>query len=353
MPRIALHHAILRLSALLLPALLPELSCLSAAPADAAPAPPDASFGQTYCTRERLGVTWDSTFWLLERAEAGWNGNRDADREAAVTRAREQARTTLQQKVCTGRSPEDCAAVLPYFYDYYYVDPSTRMTCAVVGLHNDYLQRTNTVVVAEEAIKALLPAVTRAVSADPAPLVIEPIRTPQGCAVPALDWAQLFLAGSLRSLPQRRPDEAKPGDYHLTTEAASTGNGLVLSLSLRRDGPRTPLGTARLDRAQWPMPPAGSCAADQQLGVQDPNPLGLSLSYAAPDSRFCKGAIFPIRLHTAAPARVHLYSVAPDGSSYHLWPEPDQAPALAGDITIDGTAWPTAGGDEKIVAAAR
>ncbi len=331
------------------------LSCtIPVAPATAAP--PVSGFTNEHCGRALLGATDQDAqvYWLLEQSEAGWNGNRDAEREAAVARARTEARAALQQKVCAGRTPADCDAILPHFTDQYYVDTKLRLACAIVGVHSDHLQRSSALVAAEMALKPLLKTIPGALGA--APLVVGPVRTPEGCAVPSLDWVQVWLRGSIRT-PQHRTDEQAPGDQLLHLEAATTGAGLVLSASLQQGGgPRTPLGSVLLTRAEWAMPPDGVCRSDRDLNVADANPLGLSVSYDAPASRFCKGAIFPIRIHTAAPARVHLYSVAPDGSSYHLWPKPGASPdtggEITGEITVDGLAWPTTGGDEKLVAVA-
>ena len=329
------------------------LSCLSPViPSDAAPpAAPVSGFIEAHCGRALLGVTAqeNNVYWLLEQSEAGWNGNRDAEREEAVARARDQAVAALQQKICAGRSPEDCAALQPHITTRHYNDPKQRLACAISGIHSDQLQRNTALVAAEAALKPLLKTILDALG--PAPLVVEPIRTAEGCAVPSLDWVQIWLRGSLH-VPQHRPDEQQPGDQRLLLDAATTGDGLVISAALQQSGPRAPLGTALLARSAWTVPPDGVCLSDRRFNVQDANPLSLSVSYDAPGSRFCKGAIFPIHIRTAAPARVHLYSVAPDGSSYHLWPEPGTSPDSAGDITVDGLAWPTSGGDEKLVAVA-
>ena len=148
-------------------------------------------------------------------------------------------------------------------------------------------------------------------------------------------------------------------DRRLLLEAAQSGDRIQLTAWLStKPGDRVALGSASLPAAAWQignMQPV--CRGDGPMGLQSGSlpgaAFGISLQHSGTDDQFCEGESFDLIAHTDAPARVHVYSVLPDGRAWHVWPMPGQDNLVTGARTLDRmVAGPTPGGDEYLLAVA-
>lgn len=329
-----------------------------------------AATGPSPCTV--IGGLGPGTRWLsgvgtvpISREGAG---ARAATAEAnALTTADERARADLQARACVGWSDSDCALVMrgavqgmgaPWF------DSTRGVACSIWGLPGGPTDNSPSQRTAEAAIDALSQAIGGALGQGE-PVLLESATTADGCAVPELAALNFRIRNGLPGV--RFADASMPSTdaRRVRLDVSEAGPNLQVAASvIAADGYARPAGLALFPEAAYGLSalPVGVCSSDRSLGLMGGRRIGaaglqVDLRVRAdgdrtPDS-LCYGQGFSLEVATSEPARVHIYSVAPDGRALHVWPEPPGSGRLTGTQSV-GTfvAAPYPVGDERILAVA-
>ncbi len=327
-----------------------------------APAPPGP------CTV--IGGLGPGTRWISgvgTEAVAKAPRAREAEAEALI-RADNNARDDLRARVCVGLTDYDCASVMSGAHPGMQgavLNADRTLACAIWGIPEPF-ERAPSQRAAEAQVNALAKTLGGALASSAAsPVLLESVTTTDGCAVPELAALSFRIRNALPSVGFVDAGAPRTDARRVRLEVSEVGTDLQVNASVvAPDGTARAAGQAVFPRAAYQLDalPSGSCIADRVLGLSGGRRTGaaglqVAVSIRAgadqtPDS-LCSGQSFSLDLNTSAPARVHVYSVTPDGSAVHVWPEPSGSGRLTGTQSL-GTfaAAPSPGGDERILAVA-
>jgi hypothetical protein len=260
--------------------------------------------------------------WVYGLATQVYSPGKKKEATEAVQAA---ALADLKSKVCTQTLSEaECNSLLGYRYtgrNTPYFDEANRTVCASVGIKKDLLtqytpERVKVEAELDQAIYSLrlkLPFET--------PVDVLPVQTLSGCSVPELDALAQRVRAGLSGTSIVAGSETR-----ITTQASMNGSTVTVSFELSQSG------TTRFSSKPVSFPGAfysltgipSLCREDAMLGLyggRRQGDVGVTLSTDLLDSGVCTGEIFKLTVSTTLPARVHVFSVAPDGQAWHIWPK--------------------------------
>lgn len=266
-----------------------------------------------------------------------------------------EAMADLKSKVCTQTLTEsECNSLLsnrfpgrntPYF------DEDRRQVCAVVGIPQTVLQhqtpeRVRVEAEIDKAIQNL-----RAKIAEGAQVEVLPVQTLEGCAVPELDVLSQRVRAGLNGISL-----VPGGNSQVAILVSMQGPQLTVSFELRAGAVTTASYQASFPGALYRLDALSSVCRENALlglsGGQRAGEVRLSLLTDLVDSGVCSGESFNISAVTSVPVTVHLFSVAPDGQAWHVWPESGEGEVNGMQLLTPATVAPLLGGDESLVAVA-
>ncbi len=287
-------------------------------------------------------------------------------RAEALEQARRSARSQLETQLCQGYTPLRCAAVRRHIQDWEdgHWDPPRRgrpgSACAAVTVERRYLDLVeHEYETFDRELEGLVGRVRDQLG--DAPLVLDAPRWASDCNAGNLGAAingelRKRLSGVRIATTDRRPEGGQLLRLTLTPGAET----VTLDAGLRPVASDLEVGLGGLrftpDLFAIPADETGDCAGEPTTGLSDrPGQDGLVVDvlFGAEDGLTCDGSQVPLSLYTNQPARVWLFSVAPDGTAYLIWPAAPGGGPVDGEFSL-GTAdicrYP--GGDELLLAAA-
>ncbi len=314
-----------------------------------------------------IGGLGPGTRWLAGTgtvAIGARGGKAEAD---ALARADSLARADLRARACVGWSQEDCDMVMrgavqgmgdPWF------DPARGVACSIYGIPGGPVDLAPSRRSAEVAIDGLVSALSAAL-ANGETVRLEPVATPDGCAMPELAAVGFRIRNGLPQVAFEDSGVASLSIREVRLTVSQAGTNLQVTASVvSSDGTARSGGLAVFPGSAYGLEGliAGTCRSDSAIGLtsgQRAGEAGLQVELGlqadgdrTPDS-LCDGQGFALDVAASAPARVHVYSVAGDGTAAHIWPPPPGSGRITGDASLGGfTASPSPGGDERIVAVA-
>jgi hypothetical protein len=334
-------------------------STSGAAVAAAPPGPCTVIGGLGYGTRWISGVGTEA----VAKAPRA----REAEAEALI-RANDNARADLRARVCVGLTDYDCASVMSGAHPGMHgpvLNADRTLACAIWGILEPF-ERAPSQRAAEAQVSALATTLGGALAggAD-SPVLLESVTTNDGCAVPELAALGFRIRNALPGVSFVDASVPRADARRVRLEVSESGADLQVNASVvAPDGTARAAGQAVFPREAYGLDalPRGTCIADRVLGLSGGRRAGagglqVALSIRAGDDQtpdsLCAGQSFSLEMNASAPARIHVYSVTPDGSAVHVWPEPAGSGRLTGTQSL-GTfaAAPSPGGDERIVAVA-
>lgn len=289
--------------------------------------------------------------WLIGKGTVAWKAGQQTE---GTNAAIEQAKDDLRSKVCTGLSSEDCGLLMRNSYagpGTPIIDRSRRISCSVFGIHKGFVESyTPERGRAERAMDAAANRLKTAIVASGSPrLKVGRVLTTEGCAAADLDVVRQRFLSAFSGLPVVE----EGAEAELSLSAALNGNRISLLASWRQKGAILQSETVEFSSIAYGISELPQrCASDARLGTTQKGAIPLELSTTLVDSMACPGEQFSMSLFTGGPARVHVFSVLPDGTAWHVWPL-DTAPDVTGHQELGPIgAMPAAGGDESLVAVA-
>ena len=320
-----------------------------------------------------IGGLGPGTRWIsgvgTEAVAAGAKGPRAREAEAeALVRANDNARADLRARVCVGLTDYDCASVMSGAHPGMQgpvLNADRTLACAIWGIPEPF-ERAPSQRAAEAQVSALAKTLGGALAGGAAsPVLLESVTTADGCAVPELAALGFRIRNALPGVSFVDASVPRADARRVRLEVSEIGADLQVNASVvAPDGTARAAGQAMFPREAYRLDalPRGACIADRVLGLSGGRRAGagglqVALSIRAGDDQtpdsLCSGQSMSLELNASAPARVHVYSVTPDGSAVHVWPEPAGSGRLTGTQSL-GTfaAAPSPGGDERIVAVA-
>ncbi|MES2643497.1 MAG: hypothetical protein V4850_28695 [Myxococcota bacterium] len=278
-------------------------------------------------------------------------GNTPIQRNVALAAARASAERQLSDQLCAVLPAEACARYRGYIQPWQppgVYDPDTRQACATAVVDAWLLQPDALRREAEAAMSQLADGLGASLGKEGVQL--GSLQRSDGCAVPELDPARMWVRSRLAAANVPVYGADAPADIPTLDLLATVAAGTVtLGATVHHaDGRETGVDPVRFSAAAYAVPEASVCAAGL-AGRQSP---GVKLEIDTRGGALCDGQPFEPRLTVDVPSRVHVYSVAPDGSAWHVWPEPDGTGIVASTVSL-GTSYATAPivpGDELLVA---
>lgn len=277
-----------------------------------------------------------------------------AARNAALAAARLDARQQLADQLCAAM-PDTCARYRGYIQDWQtpgVYDTGTKQACATAVIESWLLQPDALRREAETQMSALADAAAKV--AGTAAVRIGDVRRTDGCAVPELDPARMWVGARLGAAGATvYGDEAPEGTARLELSATVAADTVTLGATVRHaDGRAVWVAPVRFPAAAFGVPERQICAASVASAGLDAE--GVRLTVHTRGGALCDGQPFEPILWVDRPSRVHVYDVAADGTAYHIWPEPGGDGSVSGALSL-GTSYATPAistGDEVLVAVA-
>lgn len=297
----------------------------------------------------------DGANWTAGFGDVAWKSQ--SEKKASVAAALTGAQQDLQKKVCAGKSEVDCAILMKNTFKGLhtpYVDEEQHRTCAVVGIMNKDIVPSPTRALAEKEIDALGNQLAAKLKQSGTPTIyVEMVRSNSACAVPELDVARQRIIASLAAFPQA--EGQLDTNLHVRLEATMAGDQISLLGQLWNKGsPLQTVGTVSFPAAAYNLQKLQPVCANPGVASTALPAVDVALDLQHIGSSICMGETFSVNLEASAAARVHVYTVAPDGSAYHVWPDTSGSGRMTGRISLgDFVAAPNPyPGDETLVAIA-
>jgi hypothetical protein len=313
------------------------------APLDAsAQAPPEEAADR--CSPALLGVLGEIVAEPRVVDAAAYRSGMFPNRAKAVEAAREEARRhvteRLRAKVCGALVDKaDCDAEMAQLLAPVERVFEDRYACVVMGVEANRLGKQTAAGRATQALQALgtaLGASLREAGASGA-VALDVVRTSAGCSAVGLEGARQTVASALAraGVAVLAPDAPASQAWSVALEVTKVGPQLQISARIEDPSdpsaqrsravgtlatfPQTAFGEVRLEK---------TCPANVKArsGAE-----GLTARLTLP-TQVCAGENFSAQLEVSQPARVQVWSVAPDGSAILVVPGLD-----ASGAPVDGT----------------
>jgi hypothetical protein len=301
------------------------------------------------------------------RLEVGYATSKKAGE--ALAAAQEKARTQLLDKACAGVSELRCTSIARHIAPWKngHWDKKQQSACHAMAIEETVLKQYEKEI--EQLRANLSHLATSTVTRNGGVLLsIEPPTWASGCIAGDLGAS---IANRLRnhigkhaSNTRLVPQGSKnPRANSLRITLTPTSDRVTVSAGLHLAGKEVALPLPgfdfRIDLFNVQPDEVGACRGDEALGLKDGERLGkgglrVIVEVPTKDGLVCEGATVEPKIQVNQPAKVQVYSVGRDGTSYAIWPPPGGNGLVNDEVSLGETQMVSMPdqGDETLVAIA-